>query len=104
MVAADEVGFRLFPVQIKKGAVDALIQQKGAITAANGQVIMAARAASDLMASAINHGDIVSATSLQKTKMVRLYCPSLPESGIEIDGTVIVSSDYWKSSSICRSN
>ena len=102
MVAADEVVMDLggvVPVQIKKGAVDALIQQKGAITAANGQVIMAARAASDLMASAINHGDIVSATSLTKNEdgTFVLGGPSIPEpSGIEIDGTVIVSSDYAK--------
>ena len=83
MVAADEVVMDLggvVPVQIKKGAVDALIQQKGAITAANGQVIMAARAASDLMASAINHGDIVSATSLtrlqRKSHLIKKFVTS----------------------------
>jgi filamentous hemagglutinin family protein len=51
-------------VQIEEGALNALIEQGGAIRADGGTVIMSARAASNLMSSAINHTGVIEARSM----------------------------------------
>ncbi|SHE66176.1 filamentous hemagglutinin family N-terminal domain-containing protein [Marinomonas polaris DSM 16579] len=51
-------------VEVQKGAIDALIQNGGAIKADGGHILFTAKAASDLTASVVNNTGIVEATSL----------------------------------------
>ncbi|MCW4627865.1 filamentous hemagglutinin N-terminal domain-containing protein [Marinomonas rhodophyticola] len=51
-------------IEVQKGAIDALIQNGGAIRADGGHILLTAKAAGDLAASVVNNTGIVEATSL----------------------------------------
>jgi filamentous hemagglutinin family protein len=51
-------------VEVKQGAIDALIKNGGAIKADGGHILLTAKAAGDLAASVINNTGIVEATSM----------------------------------------
>ena len=96
MVAADEVVMDLGGVVRFRSWGSNRIQQKGN-HCSKWSGDHGSPSCIGFMASAINHGDIA-LQHLIKTKMVRLYWEvrAYQPSGIEIDGTVIVSSDYAK--------
>lgn len=52
-------------LQVEQGALDALIEQGGAIRADGGMVYLSAKAAGDLSTSVINHTGVTQANSLQ---------------------------------------
>ena len=51
-------------IEVEEGALDALVEQGGAIRAAGGQVMLTARAAKDLVSSVINHDGVTDVGSL----------------------------------------
>ena len=63
-VTLDFVGDNLLNVKVDKAAVAALAENKGIIQADGGKVIMSAKSAGDLMATAVNNDGIIQAKSL----------------------------------------
>ncbi len=78
-------------VQIEEGALNALIEQGGAIRADGGTVIMSARAASNLMSSAINHTGVIEARSMTADANGVIQLSAGTNGSIVVEGTLDVS-------------
>jgi filamentous hemagglutinin family protein len=87
-------------VQIEEGALNALIEQGGAVRADSGTVIMSARAASNLMSSAINHTGVIEARSMVADTNGIIQLSAGTNGSIVIDGTLDVSSPSAKAGRI----
>jgi len=87
-------------VQIEEGALNALIEQGGAVRADGGTVIMSARAASNLMSSAINHTGVIEARSMVADANGVIQLSAGTNGSIVIDGTLDVSSPSAKAGRI----
>jgi len=79
-------------VQIEEGALNALIEQGGAIRADGGTVIMSARAASNLMSSAINHTGVIEARSMTADANGVIQLSAGTNGSIVVEGRLDVSS------------
>ena len=87
-------------VQIEEGALNALIEQGGAIKADGGTVIMSARAASNLMSSAINHTGVIEARSMTADANGVIQLSAGTNGSIVVEGTLDVSSPLAKAGRI----
>ena len=87
-------------VQIEEGALNALIEQGGAIRADGGTVIMSARAASNLMSSAINHTGVIEARSMTADANGVIQLSAGTNGSIVVEGTLDVSSPLAKAGRI----
>ena len=87
-------------VQIEEGALNALIEQGGAVRADGGMVIMSARAASNLMSSAINHTGVIEARSMVADTNGVIQLSAGTNGSIVIEGSLDVSSPSAKAGRI----
>jgi filamentous hemagglutinin family protein len=87
-------------VQIEEGALNALIEQGGAIRADGGTVIMSARAASNLMSSAINHTGVIEARSMTADANGVIQLSAGTNGSIVVEGRLDVSSSSAKAGRI----
>lgn len=82
------------PVQleVEEAAVDALIEQGGAIRADDGRVVMEARAAGDVAATVINHTGVTQARSMTRSASGAIYLMGDMQRGrIRVGGTLDAS-------------
>lgn len=82
------------PVQleVEEAAVDALIEQGGAIRADDGRVVMEARAAGDVAATVINHTGVTQARSMTRSASGAIYLMGDMQRGrIQVAGTLDAS-------------
>lgn len=65
-----------FSIAVEKAAIDAKIEQGGAIQAEGGRLILNAQTANDLLATVVNHAGISEATALTKDAAGDIYLVS----------------------------
>ena len=87
-------------VQIEEGALNALIEQGGAIRADGGTVIMTAEGAGALMASAINHKGLTMARTLATGENGKIQIGIAKKGIVSIDGKLDVSAAQGKAGAI----
>ena len=79
-------------IEVKKGALDALIKQGGAIHANGGLVYLTAKAAGDLASAAINHTGITEAKTLVTGKQGAIYLiGDMAHGQVNVSGTLNAS-------------
>lgn len=79
-------------IEVEQGAIDALIEQGGAIQAGGGYVYLTARAAGDLITTVINHSGVTEAQTLASGASGEIYLMGDMETGrIEVAGTLDAS-------------
>ncbi|MEY4679102.1 MAG: hypothetical protein RLZZ276_751, partial [Pseudomonadota bacterium] len=79
-------------LQVQKGALDALIEQGGAISASGGLVYLTAKAAGDLASRVINHTGVTEAQTLATGAKGEIYLLGDMRNGsIEVAGTLDAS-------------
>lgn len=103
LVAASRVALNFgssFDVEVDRGALQAQIDQGGAILTPNGQVLLTAKGASDLMATAINQTGHIAAQSLTEDAQGRIVL-AIPEGGVlSLSGSLDVSSENGRGGTI----
>lgn len=79
-------------IQVEKGALDALIEQGGAISASGGLVYLTAKSAGDLASRVINHTGVTEAQTLATGAKGEIYLLGDMRNGsIEVAGTLDAS-------------
>lgn len=79
-------------LQVEQGAIDALVEQGGAIKADGGLVYLSAKAAGELVSTVINHTGITEAQTLATGKTGEIYLMGDMRHGrIEVAGTLDAS-------------
>jgi len=79
-------------LQLEQGAIDALIEQGGAIKAAGGLVYLTAKAAGELATTVINHTGVIEAQSLATGEKGRIYLMGgMDRDRIVVDGKLDAS-------------
>ena len=90
-VSLDFTGDRLVNFTVDKGAIDALIENKGLIQADGGMVMMTAKAASALTSAVINNSGVIEARTLEN-RSGRILLISDKESGETVVGGTLDAS------------
>lgn len=79
-------------IEVEQGALDALIEQGGAIKADGGLVYLTAKAAGDIVTTVINHTGITEAQTLATGESGKIYLMGDMEKGrVEVAGTLDAS-------------
>jgi autotransporter-associated beta strand protein len=87
-------------VQIEEGALNALIEQGGAVRADGGTVIMTAEGAGALMAAAINHKGLTMAHTLATGENGKIQIGIAKKGNVSIEGKLDVSAAQGKAGTI----
>lgn len=86
-------------IQVEEGALNALIEQGGAIRADGGLVYLSARAAGDLASAAINHSGITEAKTLATGEKGEIYLLGDPAAGtVNVSGRLDASGGFVETS------
>ncbi|NCW78730.1 MAG: filamentous hemagglutinin N-terminal domain-containing protein [Oxalobacteraceae bacterium] len=83
-------------LHVEQGAVDALIEQGGAIRADGGRILLTAKAANELRTTVINHSGIATARSLSTNEMGEIVLHAGDGGGVVVSGRLDVSSSSAK--------
>ena len=90
-ITLDVAGNGLLNVTINKGALNALAQNGGLISADGGQVLMTAISASELLRSAVNNTGVIEARALQDRNGVISLLGDMRNGAVNVGGTLDAS-------------
>jgi autotransporter-associated beta strand protein len=83
-------------IQVEEGALNALIEQGGAIRAEGGRILMTAKAANELRTTVINHSGISVAASIDTNEAGEIVLAGGENGGVAVSGRLDVSSSVGK--------